>query len=251
MRQILGFNDNWEFLKGVSEIGTPEIGETVSLPHTWNGEDGQDGGNDYFRGTCLYRKTFRADSLPKSGKYYLEINGANSSADVYMNGKRLAHHDGGYSTWRVNITGYLRPENTLCILVDNAPNEEVYPQVADFTFYGGLYRDVNIVCVPQTHFDLEYFGGKGLAVTPEVKGEAASVKIDTYVNDMETGDEIVYRILDNRGDIVVQYKSEHTSAVLTVENVQRILYQGRAFEDQSQAQPNQKTKGETLICQCK
>ena len=185
MRQILNFNDNWEFFKDVSDVGTQALGEAISLPHTWNGLDGQDGGNDYFRGTCLYKKIFRADSLPEAKKYYLEINGANSSADVYMNGKRLAHHDGGYSTWRVNITGYLREENTLSVLVDNAPNEEVYPQVADFTFYGGLYRDVNIVCVEKTHFDLEYFGGNGLVITPEIKGSDADVRIDTYIKSMK------------------------------------------------------------------
>ena len=225
MRQILKFNDNWEFLKGVSEIGAAEVGESITIPHTWNATDGQDGGNDYFRGTCLYRKVFRSDLLPKAKKYYLEINGANSSADVYMNGKRLAHHDGGYSTWRVNITGYLRTENTLCILVDNAPNEEVYPQVADFTFYGGIYRDVNIVCVEETHFDLEYFGGKGLVITPEIAETAANVKIDTYVNDMENGDEISFCIFDADGNAVAQYQSANTSAVLTIEDVH--LWNGR------------------------
>ena len=225
MRQILKFNDNWEFLKGVSEIGAAEVGESITIPHTWNATDGQDGGNDYFRGTCLYRKVFRSDLLPKAKKYYLEINGANSSADVYMNGKRLAHHDGGYSTWRVNITGYLRTENTLCILVDNAPNEEVYPQVADFTFYGGIYRDVNIVCVEETHFDLEYFGGKGLVITPEIAETAANVKIDTYVNDMEKGDEISFCIFDADGNAVAQCQSANTSAVLTIENVH--LWNGR------------------------
>ncbi len=225
MRQILKFNDNWEFLKGVSEINAAEVGESITIPHTWNATDGQDGGNDYFRGTCFYRKVFRTDLLPKAKKYYLEINGANSSADVYMNGKRLAHHDGGYSTWRVNITGYLRTENTLCILVDNAPNEEVYPQVADFTFYGGIYRDVNIVCVEETHFDLEYFGGKGLVITPEIAETAANVKIDTYVNDMEKGDEISFCIFDADGNAVAQYQSANTSAVLTIENVH--LWNGR------------------------
>ena len=225
MRQILKFNDNWEFLKGVSEIGAAEVGESITIPHTWNATDGQDGGNDYFRGTCLYRKVFRSDLLPKAKKYYLEINGANSSADVYMNGKRLAHHDGGYSTWRVNITGYLRTENTLCILVDNAPNEEVYPQVADFTFYGGIYRDVNIVCVEETHFDLEYFGGKGLVITPEIAETAANVKIDTYVNDMEKGDEISFCIFDADGNAVAQCQSATTSAVLTIEDVH--LWNGR------------------------
>ena len=225
MRQILKFNDNWEFLKGVSEINAAEVGESITIPHTWNATDGQDGGNDYFRGTCLYRKVFRSDLLPKAKKYYLEINGANSSADVYMNGKRLAHHDGGYSTWRVNITGYLRTENTLCILVDNAPNEEVYPQVADFTFYGGIYRDVNIVCVEETHFDLEYFGGKGLVITPEIAETAANVKIDTYVNDMENGDEISFCIFDADGNAVAQCQSATTSAVLTIEDVH--LWNGR------------------------
>ena len=225
MRQILKFNDNWEFLKGVSEIGAAEVGESITIPHTWNATDGQDGGNDYFRGTCLYRKVFRSDLLPKTKKYYLEINGANSSADVYMNGKRLAHHDGGYSTWRVNITGYLRTENTLCILVDNAPNEEVYPQVADFTFYGGIYRDVNIVCVEETHFDLEYFGGKGLVITPEIAETAANVKIDTYVNDMEKGDEISFCIFDADGNAVAQCQSATTSAALTIEDVH--LWNGR------------------------
>ena len=225
MRQILKFNYNWEFLKGVSEINAAEVGESITIPHTWNATDGQDGGNDYFRGTCLYRKVFRSDSFPKAKKYYLEINGANSSADVYMNGKRIAHHDGGYSTWRVNITGYLRTENTLCILVDNAPNEEVYPQVADFTFYGGIYRDVNIVCVEETHFDLEYFGGKGLVITPEIAETAANVKIDTYVNDMEKGDEISFCIFDADGNAVAQCQSATTSAVLTIEDVH--LWNGR------------------------
>ena len=219
MREIINFNDNWHFWKNVSDVNINDGGESITLPHTWNGVDGQDGGNDYFRGTCLYRKVFRSDLLPKAKKYYLEINGANSSADVYMNGKRLAHHDGGYSTWRVNITGYLRTENTLCILVDNAPNEEVYPQVADFTFYGGIYRDVNIVCVEETHFDLEYFGGKGLVITPEIAETAANVKIDTYVNDMEKGDEISFCIFDADGNAVAQYQSANTSAVLTIEDV--------------------------------
>ena len=225
MRQILKFNDNWEFLKGVSEVNPAEVGESISLPHTWNALDGQNGGNDYFRGTCLYTKVFRADQLPKAKKYYLEINGANSSADVYMNGKRLAHHDGGYSTWRVNITGYLRTENTLAVLVDNAPNEEIYPQVADFTFYGGIYRDVNIVCVEETHFDLEYFGGNGLVVTSEISDNSALIKIDTYVNNIEKGDEIFFRIFDARRNEVSQCRKEITSAVLTIENVH--LWHGR------------------------
>ena len=109
--------------------------------------------------------------LPNADRYYLELNGANSSAWVYLNGKEIASHDGGYSTWRVDITDLLQRENLFAIAVDNAPNDRVYPQVADFTFYGGLYRDVNIICVSESHFDLDYFGGSGLQITPDVSGK--------------------------------------------------------------------------------
>ena len=225
MREIVKFNTNWHFWKGVSDVNVHDGGEDISLPHTWNAIDGQDGGNDYFRGTCLYKKVFRLDELPTAEKYYLEINGANASADVYCNGKRLAHHDGGYSTWRVNITGYLRPENIISILVDNSENEEVYPQVADFTFYGGLYRDVNIICVGSAHFDLDYYGGRGLIITPEINGNNATVKIDSYSNGLESSDDIYYTIKDSDGNLVCSHTTKDSSCSLLIENVH--LWNGR------------------------
>ena len=157
MRTVFNFNAKWAFTKMATEVPTemPKLWDWVNLPHTWNGLDGQDGGNDYHRGTCYYAKTLDQMDLPKADRYYLEINGANSSAWVYLNGTQIANHDGGYSTWRVDLTDRLQPENLLVIAVDNAPNNRVYPQVADFTFYGGLYRNVNIVCVSQSHFELE------------------------------------------------------------------------------------------------
>ena len=172
MRNIVSFNQNWFFYKGQTDIFAEKLnGEEVNLPHSWNAIDGQDGGNDYFRGTCLYVKQFAKSSLPENKEYYLEIQGANSSADVYLNGEKLAHHDGGYSTWRVNLTKHLKDENELIIAVDNSPNDYVYPQMADFTFYGGIYRDVNIIGVENAHFDLDYYGGTGIVVTPVVDGK--------------------------------------------------------------------------------
>ena len=158
MRKIFNINDNWKFLKDTAEVPAvlPETAEDVNVPHTWNALDGQDGGNDYFRGSCCYVKNVKKSELPVGELYYLEINGANNSADVYVNGKKLAHHDNGYSTWRVNVTDVLEEDNTIAVVVDNAPTELVYPQTADFTFYGGLYRDVNVLAVNKTHFDLDY-----------------------------------------------------------------------------------------------
>ena len=220
MRNILNINKDWVFVKGMHEAPShlPENGEHLDLPHTWNAIDGQDGGNDYFRGTCCYAKTIRKDELPKGEKFFLEIHGANSSADVYMNGKRLAHHDGGYSTWRVEITHTLRNENTLAILVDNEANETVYPQTADFTFYGGLYRDVCIVAVPETYFELEQLGCPGIYVTPIMEGKNAKVAVQTYIMDRQAGDMVRFRLLDAAGNVVAESSGEAEKAEFVIEN---------------------------------
>ena len=89
----------------------PENWDSINLPHCWNAVDGMDGGNDYFRGTGYYAKTFNKSELPEADKYFLEIQGANSSAEVYLNGKKLASHDGGYSTWRVDLTDAMNEIN--------------------------------------------------------------------------------------------------------------------------------------------
>ena len=175
MRTVLNFNDNWSFCK-------PGCGpEAVTLPHTWNNLDGQDGGNDYFRGKCTYTKRF---VRPAGEKIFLELNGAAMRCVVMMNGEELARHDGGYSAFRVELTESLRDDNELVITADNADNTEVYPQKADFTFYGGLYRDVNLIVVPEEHFELVKDGTPGIKVTPVVDLEAkrANVTVETWHN---------------------------------------------------------------------
>ena len=221
MRQVINFNYRWAFSKEATEIPT-EINRKwnfVNLPHSWNAIDGQDGDNDYYRGTAYYAKSFNKTSLPTAAQYYLEIRGANSSADVYLNGKHLAHHDGGYSTWRVNMTQALEAVNLLVIAVDNSPNEVVYPQMADFTFYGGIYRDVNIICVGESHFDLDYYGTPGLKVTPQVCGKDATVEIETWITNPKAGQALRYSIHSACGCEVVSAEAEATKAVLEIADV--------------------------------
>ncbi|MBE6661768.1 MAG: glycoside hydrolase family 2 protein [Ruminococcaceae bacterium] len=227
MRNILNLNANWQFAKNVPNFPAekPEAFEAVSLPHTWNATDGQDGGNDYFRGPCLYQKKLVKTELPENAKYYLEICGANSSADVYVDGEKLAHHDGGYSTWRVDLTDKLTGENELQIVVDNSPNDFVYPQMADFTFYGGLYRDVNLICVPETHFDLEYYGGKGLVITPDVDGKDAKVTVDVYTTELKEGQKLVYAIYDKEENELQKIETTDKQAVFEIKDVH--LWHGR------------------------
>ena len=224
MRQIININKNWSFTKQIFDGAPIEITsewESINLPHTWNATDGQDGGDDYYRGTCSYAKAIKKSELPDTKRYYLEICGANSSAQVYVNGKLLAEHDGGYSTWRVDITDTLSDDNFLVIKVDNAPNDHVYPQFADFTFYGGLYRNVNIICVDDTHFDLDYFGGKGLAVTPTISGADASVKLETWITNFVDGQQVRYAIYDKNGEVVTTALSADTAVTLDIKGVTR------------------------------
>ena len=226
MRTILSLNPGWAFSKGISAApdALPSDWEAVSLPHTWNAIDGQDGGGDYYRGTCCYAKTLRKEELPQAERYYLEINGASSSADVFLNSKHLKHHDGGYSTWRVDLTDSLEDENLLAILVDNAPNDRVYPQVADFTFYGGLYRNVNLICVSQSHFDLDYYGTPGIKVTPVMDGTDAKVAVEVFLTNQKEGQTVRYSLMNRDGKVIGTYEGGR-NANFRIQNAH--LWQGK------------------------
>ena len=229
MRQVINFNTKWAFTKQDKTIPTvmPQDWYWVTLPHSWNDIDGQDGGNDMYRGTAYYAKTLNKVDLPTADQYYLEFNGANSSAKVYVNGKEMASHDGGYSTWRVNITEEIQTENLIVVEVDNAANDRVYPQMADFSFYGGLYRNVNIIAVAESHFDLDYYGGPGIKATPTVKGKDAEVEVEVYVTGEKEGQKLIFTLKDAEGNVVAT--AENTVAdkksVLNIENVH--LWHGR------------------------
>ncbi len=224
MRNIVNLNESWIFVKDTEDVAA-RSGEIVNLPHTWNAEDGTDGGNDYFRGSCLYAKTVKKAELPKADRYFLEINGANSSADVYVGGEKLCHHDGGYSTWRVDLTDKLTDETDIAIIVNNAPNETVYPQMADFTFYGGLYRNVNLICVSESHFDLEYYGGPGIAITPKVDGKDAEVEVEVFVKNLKEGQKIVYTLYDKDENELQEIVSADTKVSFEIKDVH--LWHGR------------------------
>ena len=198
MREITKIMKGWEF------TGPDGTTTTVDLPHTWNARDGQDGGNDYWRGTCIYRTRFAAPQFTTaSQQVWIQFDGVNASAHVVLNGSPVCNHDGGYSTFRANITELLRDENELTVEVDNSKNDRVYPQKADFTFYGGIYRDVSLMVVSKNHFTLDYFGGPGIRITPTVQGADASVQVTTW-HDGEG--EVSIELLDAAGNTVATGK---------------------------------------------
>ena len=208
MREITKIMKGWEF------TGPDGTTTTVDLPHTWNARDGQDGGNDYWRGTCIYRTHFAAPQFnTASHQVWIQFDGVNASAHVVLNGSPVCNHDGGYSTFRANITELLRDENELTVEVDNSKNDRVYPQKADFTFYGGIYRDVSLMVVSKNHFALDYFGGPGIRITPTVQGADASVQVTTW-HDGEG--EVSIELLDAAGNTVATGKG--SDITLTIFN---------------------------------
>lgn len=179
MRHKISLNQGWTFYKQ----GTAE---RVNLPHTWNGQDGQDGGDDYYRGSCYYERKFERPQMEADDQVYLEFMGVNAVAEVSVNGFPAGKHEGGYSAFRFNITGLLKEENVLEVVADNGKNERVYPQKADFTFYGGIYRDVNLVVVPGVHFAMEYFGAPGVKITPVLQDGRALVRVEAWLENGES-----------------------------------------------------------------
>ena len=187
MRKVSRINDNWRFLRADMSVENAmqyaSRGEQVTLPHTWNAADGQDGGNDYYRGRCWYVRTLTKEECAGE-RLFLEFDGAAMTAEVFLNGELITRHEGGYSRFRAELTGKLREENVLAVAVDNSESSRVYPQKADFTFYGGLYREVKLIAVPSEHFELLKDGTPGIKVTPvvDLEKKRAEVTVETWQN---------------------------------------------------------------------
>ena len=206
MRSTTKLMKNWQF--------TGPDGKTaaVDLPHTWNNIDGQDGGNDYWRGTCIYKTRFAAPAFDKNTQQvWLQFEGVNASAKVTLNGVEAARHDGGYSTFRADVTALLADSNELIVEADNSKNDRVYPQKADFTFYGGIYRDLSLLVVNRNHIALDYLGGLGVQITPTVNGANADIEVKTW---MEGDGEVEFSIYDAAGAEVLTGKGRDTTVTL-------------------------------------
>ena len=206
MRTVTKLMKNWQFTGPDGKV------TAVDLPHTWNNIDGQDGGNDYWRGTCLYQTSFaKPEYDADSQQVWLQFEGVNASAAVTLNGTEVICHDGGYSTFRADVTALLADDNTLTVAVDNSKNDRVYPQKADFTFYGGIYRDVSLLVVSKNHIALNYLGSCGVRITPTVKGSSADIRVQTRV---EGEGEVEITVTDAAGSTVLNGSGTDTTLTM-------------------------------------
>ena len=205
MRNVIALNEGWKFIQADAGLpaALPADWQDVTLPHSWNAVDGMDGNGSFTRGTFWYARSFATPAQPlPGGRVYVEINAAGQQADVYVNGEKAAHHEGGYSKFRADVTDLCKADgdNLLVVACSNERLERVYPQSADFTFYGGLYRGVNLISVPAAHFDLDHLGGPGLKVTPKPTDcGGALFEIETWVTGGDENFTVLYSIRDADG----------------------------------------------------
>ena len=220
MRKIINLNNDWQFIqenveKAMDQDFDDSQWEPVNVPHTWNAIDGTTG-LEYYRDACWYRKNLHIDPLAKGNKVFIEFNGSNSVTDVYVNGKHMGQHKGGYSTFRFDITDAINigGENVLAVKVDNSPLDDVYPLMADFTFFGGIYRDVNMIIANKTHFDLMDYGSQGVYISQDdISSEKAILTIQSKLvnhNPEDTKVRLWIDILD-ANEKVVTYGAQELS----------------------------------------
>ena len=209
-RSVRTLDDGWYFFYAGEDSLDAAAGtdyedaewESISLPHTWNALDAQDGGNDYARGYGWYRYTLPWEASLEGKNVFLKFYGASMLSDVYVNGDAAAHHEGAYTAFAVDITEFLKTDgdNVIAVRCDNRKTEDVALQGGDFSVQGGLYRRVELVCTDPVHVDALNFGSNGLFLTTTdvtAKEAALTVRAD-LVNETDAEQTVsVHALLAN------------------------------------------------------
>ncbi len=209
-RQKISINDSWRFSLGKHEDARAATYDDqswtrISLPHTWNAEDAFIKERSYFRGTGWYRKSLTIPESFRGRQLFLYFEGVNQVAEVFLNGRELGRHIGGYSAIVFDISAHVEvgESNVLAVRVDNSHNPDIPPLNADFTFYGGIYRDVWLVATDPIHIDMLDYASPGVYIsTPGVSAASSRVSVrGTVVNDSNEDRNVLlrHRIVDGDG----------------------------------------------------
>lgn len=231
MRKETVLTHNWYFTKAPQTtlpVYADKSWKKVVLPHTWNADDGQDGGADYYRGVCHYLRELNLHDLNKKSEYYLKFGAACYDATVFVNGAEVTHHKGGYSAFTANVTPFIKEgKNTLAVRVSNMPCDDIYPQLADFTFYGGLHRPVTLIEILETHFDFGAWCGDGVRVFSDVKENGSAVlHLQSTVKAPDDADTVRYTVKDADGTVIVEAYAEAKHGALSLSLEHPRLWQG-------------------------
>ena len=211
-------SDGWSFLKNDSSAHSTNW-EQVTIPHTWNIEDVMDDVPGYYRGVGVYKRQLQIDNTLNGKQLFLFFEGVNQVAEIFVNGKKAGNHVGGYAAFSVDITPFIKPGNgnEIIVKVDNRYNADIPPLSADFSFFGGIYRDVLLIAVETVHFSLNDFGSKGVfIITPSVTRSSASVVVKTTLTN-KLHDKQKIKIVSS----VTNKKGKKVGAAFSVQTVEQ------------------------------
>ena len=214
-RTIVALDTGWSF-EGPSVDGKG-VRATVAVPHTWNATDTLEG-LDYARGVGTYTRTLPIDASAAGRRFFLRFEGANTVADVEVNGKPVGQHRGGYTAFAFEVTPFVVPggENRLVVRVDNRPQPDVMPLGGDFNIYGGLHRPAWLVTTGPVGISLLDHASAGVSVRQaNVSAEAAQVEVTTVVSNGGAAPATVTvtaAVLDAGGSVVAEAAREASVA---------------------------------------
>ncbi|WP_299016004.1 glycoside hydrolase family 2 TIM barrel-domain containing protein [uncultured Polaribacter sp.] len=216
VRHIETINDAWHFYKGEVEKpfspATTVNWETVTIPHSWNTEDILDDEDGYYRGEAWYKKTMEIPQVYENQQVFLFFEGANQVTSLFVNGKPVGEdHIGGYTSFARDITVALKAgKNEIAIKVNNEHNDEIVPQAADFSFYGGIYRDLHLIITKPVHFEVANLGANAIFIrTPEVSEASAKVSVESKLIRPKKGTYYVKQSLfDANNNLVKEVKTK-------------------------------------------
>lgn len=217
-RIVTSINESWKFSKG-DFPHAPDLSfddskwEKICIPHTWNKEDAIDEIPGYYRGIAWYRRSIYISKDDQTKEIYIRFDGVNQETELFVNGISVGKHSGGYTRFCFDITKFIKfgEHNLLTIKVNNSYNEEIPPISADFTFFGGIYRDVNLIFTEKQHISTTDYASSGVYITtPIVNNRMAQVNIRTLITNDDNIDKTIKvenMILSPQGEILVTKNS--------------------------------------------
>lgn len=215
-------NSNWNFYKGKADVSDHTIAwESVTIPHSWNVDDVMDDEPGYYRDTASYAKELFIPASWKDKKVFLIFDAIGINADIYVNGKLARSHTGAYTSFNVEISKYLHfsevgnSKNQLFIQANNTFTDDVPPLSGDFTFFGGIYRDVHLLALEKVHFRMDQYNSKGVFWnTPNVSEKSADIFLKgAFSSSLSMAKEVTVEhiILSGDGKIVLSHEKAYKS----------------------------------------
>lgn len=214
-RQVLDLNKDWRF-HFAWDVRKDAPLQLVNLPHTWNAQEAVDGKMNYTRDAAIYEKDLSIADIPTQKRVYLQFQGVNSHAQVFVNNHFVGEHKGGYTKFCLEITNFLRRDTTnkLSVWVSNAVAFDILPLTGDFNVYGGIHRPVSLLVTSRDCISPLDYGSSGVYLSPRLSDDEKDgvVGIKTVLSLTSGSDVMIKTSLKDEGGKIISSTEEKVSS---------------------------------------